>query len=49
MRMCPGNVVLNQKCDGALQDLCMAVDHCQKMRHDVNVSLLALHVVLVSI
>ena len=49
MRMHPENVVSNQKYDDALLDLYMAVDHCQRMRHGVNVSWIVLHVVLVAV
>ena len=48
--MHPGNIVSNQRCDGALQDQCMAMDHCCRMTHDVNASdLLALNIVLVAV
>jgi hypothetical protein len=47
MRMHPGNVVLSQKCDGALQDAYMAMDCCQKMRHGGDVFLLVPHAALV--
>lgn len=47
--MHPGNVASHQRYDGALQDRYTAMDHCHRMRHDVNVSLLVLHVVLVAV
>ena len=50
MRMHPGNIVLNQNCDGAFEDQYTAMDRCRRMTRDVNAQpLLALHVVLVAV